>query len=59
MDMEGDRWPKICLTKETRGISNQNPTKSGKEFKVAIAEVGEGGIWKTIKTEIKKNWNRK
>ena len=43
------RWPKICLREEIRGISNRDSTKWGKEFKMAMDEVGEGGIWGTIK----------
>ena len=41
--------PKICLKEEIRGILYQNPTKWGKEFKKAMDEVREGGIWETAK----------
>ena len=47
--MEEERWPKICSREEIRGILNRNPTEWGKEFKMAMDEVGEGGIWETIK----------
>ena len=49
MDMEEGRWPKIFLREEIRGISNGNPKKWGKEFKMAMDEVREGGIWEIIK----------
>ena len=41
MDMEENRWPIICLREEIRGIANRNPTKWGKDFKMAMDEVGK------------------
>ena len=59
MDMEEDRWPNNFLRKEIRGISNRNPTKCGKEFEMAMDEVGEGGIWETIKNGNKEELEEK
>ena len=57
--MEEDRWPKICLREEIRRILNRNPTKRGKEFKMAMDEVGEGGLWETIKNGNKEELEEK
>ena len=59
MDMEKDRWPKICLREEIRGISKRNPTTWGKGFKMVMDEVREGGIWETIKNENKEELEEK
>ena len=53
MNVEEDRWSKISLREEIRGISNRNPTKWGKEFKMAMDEFGDREIWETIKNENK------
>ena len=48
--MKEDRWPKVCLKEEIRGIINTNPSQWGREFKQALEEVGGGkivgAIWK-------------
>ena len=48
--MKEDRWPKVCLREEIRGIINRNPSQWGREFKQALVELGDGrivgAIWK-------------
>ena len=48
--MKEDRWPKVCLREEIRGIINRNPPQWGREFKQALEEVEDGrivgAIWK-------------
>ena len=41
-EMEEERWPKICLKEELRGIKNGMPTKWGNSLKKAFEEVGDG-----------------
>ncbi|CAD6235813.1 GSCOCG00007994001-RA-CDS [Cotesia congregata] len=38
--MEEDRWPKIALREEMRGILNRNPAKWGRKLHAAIKEMG-------------------
>lgn len=40
--MDENRWPKICMAEELRGIKNKNPTKWGKHISKALGEVGDG-----------------
>ena len=48
--MKEDRWPKVCLREEIRGIINRNPSQWGREFKQALEEIRDGrivgAIWK-------------
>ena len=50
LKMKKDRWPKVCLREEIRGIINRNPSQWRREFKQALEEVGDGrivgAIWK-------------
>ena len=51
--MKEDRWPKVCLREEIRGIVNGNPSQSRREFKQALEKVGNDRIvdamWKESK----------
>ena len=52
LEMEEERWPKICLREEIRGILNGQASDWGKDLEQAWNEVGDGQIAKMI-------WGRK
>ena len=47
--MEGERWPKICLKEELRGIENSEPSRWGKEIKDTWKKSGSGEILRLMK----------
>ena len=51
MEMEEERWTKICLRKETRSILNREPMAWGKELEEAMKKTGENKLARMI-------WNR-
>lgn len=52
--MTDERWPKICLREEIRGLKNRNPSPWGAELQKALKLVGVGEtinlIWEGFKT---------
>ena len=42
--MMKDRWPKVCLRDEIRGIFNRNPSQRRRKFKQALGKVGDEKI---------------
>ena len=51
LGMGDERWPKICLREELRGLGNQEPSRWGKEMKDAWEEAGSGEIIKMMREE--------
>ena len=56
LEMEEERWPKICLREEARNILNKTPTAWGKEIIEALgkeaAELLAMKIWKEEEVEL-------
>lgn len=48
LEMEDDRWPKICFMEEIRAILNKKPTKWGKAFSNVLEEIGCNEIVRSI-----------
>lgn len=40
LNMNEERWPKVCMKEECRGIMNGNPSKWGKRMKEMCDEIG-------------------
>ena len=51
LEMGEDRWPKVCLREEIRGLENRNPTEWVSSWREAMEQVGEGQIWKVLKED--------
>lgn len=48
LGMQDDRWPKICLREEVRGVINDKPSQWGRELQGAMREVGDGRLMRLI-----------
>lgn len=46
--MDENRWPKICLREEIRGVLNKNPTKWGKKIENIAREMKSENVIKMI-----------
>lgn len=52
LNMEDERWPKICLKEEIRGLGNGEPTIWGSELKKTWEEAGKGEMQLLLKNGI-------
>ncbi|KAK0070771.1 hypothetical protein PV326_002096, partial [Microctonus aethiopoides] len=48
MEMEEERWPKVCLKEEMRAISNGKESKWGKDMKEVLGEFGAQQICRKV-----------
>lgn len=43
-----ESWPRVCLREEVRRILNGHPSRWGREFKKALAEVGDSRVLNAV-----------
>lgn len=48
MEMEEERWPKVCLKEEMRAITNGKESKWGKDMKEVLGKFGTQQICKKV-----------